>query len=381
MKIKKKYTILEQRIKYKISIPNGIMILYKIFKKNNYKLFIVGGAVRDTLLKNKIKDYDLATDANPDIVEKLLKINDIKTLATGKSFGVINAFVNDEEYEIATFRVDLGKGRRPDSVSFSNIENDVLRRDLTINALFYDIGKEEIVDLVGGINDIKNGIIRTVGNAENRFDEDRLRILRAIRFSGRIGSKLDDKIDESLKRNNSLDGISKERIYDEFTKGISSAKYQPYFMGLIEKYNLFTEILPNIYPINNNYVNSNNVSVVISALLRDVDVKSIGGKLNILKYPSWIINDIIFLINYYKNFNESTFYGMKNKFENQHINSNSLKEFGIVMNLDENIINKFLDFKLTINGDDIMRNYNIPQGKGVYNLKKKIETELFMETL
>ncbi len=101
-----------------------------------------------------------------------------------------------------------GDGRRPDSVTFSDIETDVKRRDLTINALFYDIGTKEIVDLVGGMGDIKNGVVRTVGDAGERFDEDRLRILRAIRFAARVGSKLDPAIDAALKKNNSLEGVS-----------------------------------------------------------------------------------------------------------------------------------------------------------------------------
>jgi tRNA nucleotidyltransferase/poly(A) polymerase len=159
----------EERIKFDFKVPSDILEIQKVFKKNGFKLFLVGGAVRDFLLKQKIKDFDLATDAIPDKVEEMMKDAGFRTLPTGKSFGVINVFTDQGEYEIATFREDIGSGRRPDAVSFTNIEGDVKRRDLTINALFYDIDSKEIVDLVGGVNDLKQGIVRTVGAPEDRF--------------------------------------------------------------------------------------------------------------------------------------------------------------------------------------------------------------------
>ncbi len=171
--------VLESRTKMSIPIPNDIIKIKEIFIKNGHKLFVVGGAVRDALLGKTPKDYDLATDAKPDKVESMMQDAGYKTLATGKAFGVINVFTDDDEYEIATFRSDIGSGRRPDSVKFTTIDQDVKRRDLTINALFYDINTGEVVDLVGGVDDLKKGIVRTVGSAEERFGEDRLRILQS----------------------------------------------------------------------------------------------------------------------------------------------------------------------------------------------------------
>ena len=157
--------------KLKLNIPSDIKKIYKLFKKNRKQLFIVGGAVRDAILGKSPKDFDLATDAKPDEVEAIAKQGKFKTVDVGKSFGVV--IVNG--HEIATFRKDIGKGRRPDSVDYTDIQGDVKRRDLTINALFYDIGKGTIVDLVGGIADLKKKKIRTVGNPDERFDEDPLR--------------------------------------------------------------------------------------------------------------------------------------------------------------------------------------------------------------
>ena len=111
----------------------------------------MGGAVRDAILGKRPKDFDLATDAKPDEVLKIAKDLGMKTVEVGKSFGVVMV----GGHEIATFRKDIGKGRRPSSVDYTDIEGDVRRRDLTVNALFYDIDKKEIVDLVGGIADLK----------------------------------------------------------------------------------------------------------------------------------------------------------------------------------------------------------------------------------
>jgi tRNA nucleotidyltransferase (CCA-adding enzyme) len=232
----------ENRVKMNIPIPNDIQEIKNVFVKNGYKLYVVGGAVRDALLGKTPKDYDLATDANPDTVEEIMGKAGFKTLPTGKAFGVINVFTDQGEYEVATFREDVGSGRRPDSVNFTNIEGDVKRRDLTINALFYDIEAGEVVDLVGGINDLKNGVVRTVGSAEDRFGEDRLRILRAIRFAGRFGSDLDPSVDAALQNDASLEGISGERIRDEFIKGLASAKSTKHFLEMIDKYGLFNWI-------------------------------------------------------------------------------------------------------------------------------------------
>ena len=208
--VEKKY----HRVKQDIDLPEDILAIQSEFKKNGYKLYLVGGAVRDAISGIKPKDYDLATDALPDEVERILSPK-YKMLPIGEKFGIWLVVTPADEYEIATFREDVGQGRRPDSVKFTTIENDVKRRDLTINALFYDIETGEIVDLVGGINDLKTGVVRAVGDPTERFNEDRLRILRAIRFAGITGSELDKSIHDSLTKDASLEGISKERIRDE----------------------------------------------------------------------------------------------------------------------------------------------------------------------
>lgn len=181
-KILREGLITEERIKFNMNIPDDILKIKDVFKKNGFKLYVVGGAVRDAVLGKDPKDFDLATDAMPDKVEEMMKSAGLRTLPTGKTFGVINVFTNDGEYEIATFRSDETKGRNPEVKLGVSIETDAARRDLRINALYYDIDTHEIIDLVGGLDDLKNGTIQTVGNPQERFEEDPLRILRFFRF-------------------------------------------------------------------------------------------------------------------------------------------------------------------------------------------------------
>ena len=158
--------LLEAKQTLKLSVPKDVKDLHKLFKKNKKELYVVGGAVRDALLGKKPKDFDLATDAKPNEVVEIVTKAGYNTIGeVGQQFGVVIVQTPDfrEGMEIATFREDIGKGRRPDSVEYSTIDKDVLRRDLTINALFYDIEKGEVVDLVGGVADIQsNTIYKTV---------------------------------------------------------------------------------------------------------------------------------------------------------------------------------------------------------------------------
>lgn len=233
----------EKRYKIDISLPEDIIKIKNIFINSGYKIFLVGGSVRDALLHKTPKDYDLATDASPDKVIEILKGQSFikNILEIGKSFGVINVITDLNEYEIATFREDTSKGRKPSVSLNASISTDSLRRDLTINALYYDIDTKEVIDLVSGIDDLKHNIIRTVGKPQDRFDEDPLRKIRSIRFAARFGSKLDDETSNALKINNNLDGVSSERIRDEFLKGIKTTKSVKYFLELLRVYG-FLEI-------------------------------------------------------------------------------------------------------------------------------------------
>lgn len=283
-----------------IDIPQDISDLSSIFQRAGYKLYLVGGAVRDALLGKTPKDYDIATDAQPDqILEILAPYNEYKTLEIGKAFGVINVITpQGEEYEVATFRRDLSGGRRPDAVEFTDIATDVMRRDLTINALFYDMSTGEVVDYVGGIEDLRNGVVKAVGDPKERFDEDRLRILRAIRFAARMGSQLDPETREAIKADNSLRGVSPERIRDEFLKGIKSAKSVPEFIAMVSDLNLWDDIFPGLQVTTTNIPNTNETILVLVQLLSSNSPERLKKQLNNLKYSAVETSQVWFLVNF-----------------------------------------------------------------------------------
>ena len=236
-----------------IPIPSDLQDIHGRMKYAGRELYLVGGAVRDTLMGKTPKDYDVATNASPEEVIRILnRDSSLRLDLTGKQFGVVRVKTKDGgEYEIATFREDIGKGKGT-SVKFSTIENDVRRRDLTINALFYDMDSGEVVDYVGGIEDIKNGVIRAVGEPGQRFDEDRIRILRAVRFAARMGSELDPATKQAILEDNDLidtetgDRLPVERITEEFVKGIKSAQDVNHFLRLNKELGLFRQIFPGL---------------------------------------------------------------------------------------------------------------------------------------
>lgn len=182
-----------------------------------YLAYLAGGSVRDMLMEKEPKDFDIATSATPDEIEGLLK----KTIPIGKKFGVILAIENKHHFEIATFRSDSGytDGRRPDAVCFTSPKKDALRRDFTINGIFYDPIKKEVLDFVNGQADIKEKVLRFIGTPHARIQEDKLRILRAVRFKNRFDLQYGPKTKDALIKNSKLvQDVSRERTGEEFHK-------------------------------------------------------------------------------------------------------------------------------------------------------------------
>ncbi len=195
--------------------------LINILSDNGCKAYAVGGCVRDYLLGKPEKDIDITTSAKPETVEEILKQNNIRVVETGLQHGTVTAVLNGVPYEITTFRRDgeYKDNRRPESVSFvDDVKEDLSRRDFTINAMAYN-HKEGIVDLFGGKKDIDNKVIRAVGNADLRFKEDALRIMRALRFSATLCFDIEESTKKAIFDNMYLlDNIAKERIFTELKK-------------------------------------------------------------------------------------------------------------------------------------------------------------------
>lgn len=176
-----------------------------------------GGCVRDMLMAVEAQDYDVATNATPKQVSGLFK----RTLQVGAQFGVVVVLLDKAQVEVATFRNDGGyvDGRRPEAVEFTDARQDALRRDFTINGMFYDPLTQEVLDYVGGQSDLAAGVIRAIGEPQARFGEDHLRMLRAIRFAARLGYEIEPKTWQAIcQLSERISRISSERIATELEK-------------------------------------------------------------------------------------------------------------------------------------------------------------------
>jgi tRNA nucleotidyltransferase/poly(A) polymerase len=369
------------RKKIHMDLPNAVLKMNQIFKENGYELYVVGGAVRDLLYGNEPKDFDLATNAKPEEIKSIL--NMYRTIELGEQFGIVNVVTEDGQYEIATFRKDIGKGRRPDSVEFTTIDQDVKRRDLTINALFYDIDKGEVVDLVGGIGDIERNVVRTVGSAVERFDEDKLRVLRALRFAARVGSDVDKDIESAISKDKTtISGnglpISQERIRDEFLKGIKQAQSVGYFTQLITKYNLWDWIFGRLVVTTEPLIETKEANVLIAVLLQSNEPTLVEKTLvNKLKYTVDEVKEISFLIKFLQY--GTDVYKLRERFEVIGISEETLRTFSNLMKIPNKIVDTFLEYKITTSGDDLIKKGF--KGREIGQEKERIEKEKFLKLM
>lgn len=231
----------------KIDIPLPVQTILRRFYSAGYEASVVGGCVRDTLLGLTPKDWDITTSAKPEQVKHVLA--DIKLLETGLKHGTVTALSNGMPVEITTYRIDgtYSDNRRPDSVCFTNcLTDDLSRRDFTINAMAYS-EQNGLTDCFGGQEDLKNNILRCVGEPDRRFDEDALRILRGLRFCAVLGLTPEKATAQSMQTHcGLLDHIAKERIGSEFIK-LLCGKYAP---QVLREYPLVIgQVLPEILPM------------------------------------------------------------------------------------------------------------------------------------
>lgn len=209
----------------KINLPPKVKYIIDKIYENDYEAYIVGGCVRDSILGLTPNDYDITTNATPDEIKSIF--NEFKCIETGIEHGTVSIVIDKDIYEITTYRIEgeYKDHRRPQNVDFtSNLEEDLKRRDFTINAMAYN-EKNGLIDLFGGKMDIERKIIRTVGNPYDRFNEDGLRMIRAIRFSSKLNFDIEKETLLAIYDNAQIiKNISLERITDEFNKIILSDK-------------------------------------------------------------------------------------------------------------------------------------------------------------
>ena len=213
--------------------------------KNGFVAYYAGGWVRDFLLKHPSDDIDIATSAPPETVQALFP----HTVPVGIAFGIVLVVVDGHSYEVATFRQDFDyeDGRRPKRVEFSREQEDAQRRDFTINGMFYDPIREQVIDYVHGQEDLRAGIIRAIGNAHERIREDRLRMVRAIRLSCRFGFAIEPETAAAIRAHAKelFPAVAIERIVNELEKGLAFGKLREMLLGLHE-YGLLEAIFPNL---------------------------------------------------------------------------------------------------------------------------------------
>ncbi len=213
-------------------------------QRAGFSAFWVGGCVRDLLLGKQPADYDIATSARPEEIERIFP----HTTPVGRKFGVVIVLEGEHQYQVATFRAegDYRDGRRPERVVFGDAKADAERRDFTINGLFMDPLREELHDWVGGRADLEAHVVRTIGNPEERFQEDHLRLLRAVRFAAQLGFEIEENTFRAIQRNvERIKAISAERIRDELNK-LFAPPHAPRGLRLLQKSGLLEQILPEI---------------------------------------------------------------------------------------------------------------------------------------
>lgn len=209
-----------------------------------FEAYLVGGCVRDMILEREPADYDVATSAQPHQVEALFD----RTIPVGRQFGILVVVFGGAQFQVATFRTesDYKDGRRPDRIAFSDARADAMRRDFTINGLFYDPVREQLHDWVGGQADLTARLVRTIGNPTERFGEDHLRLLRAVRFAVELDFEIEDRTLDAIRLlAPQINRISAERIRDELLK-IFRPPHAARGLVLLESTGLLREVLPEI---------------------------------------------------------------------------------------------------------------------------------------
>ena len=238
----------------------------KRFNEAGYQAYLVGGSVRDMITGHDIYDYDICTSAFPKEVYDVFP--DEKIFETGIKHGTVTLLYKNIPFEITVFRKETGYSdhRHPDKVIFgAKLEDDIARRDFTMNAICYD--GEKFIDLHGGITDIQNRIIRAVGDAKKRFEEDALRILRGLRFASVLGFEIEEKTLAAMRKSAyDINGVSAERIFTEFRKAAEGR----FFSEAYKKYyDIFKLFIPNAAPIKSVFENAEKAEFALMALKAD----------------------------------------------------------------------------------------------------------------
>jgi len=275
--------------------PTPLDKLFNVYHSKGFVIYIVGGAVRDLIIGDKPSDYDLVTDAKPDETIKILEELNCKVHRQGERFGVIGSTLDTLKIEITTFRKDVD-AVRDTNVEFNvTIEEDAGRRDIPYNALYFDPKTKKILDFNNGVEDLKNKITRLIGDPVKRLSEDKLRVLRVLRYACKYNHTIEKNTIVALK-NAELEGVSKERIYNEITLAYHNGNFDLY-LHYLKEFNLFKHVFPGLEVNYNKMLNSKHFVIYLANIFRTNEPDSIEPILEELKYDRKTIHNIKFLLN------------------------------------------------------------------------------------
>jgi tRNA nucleotidyltransferase/poly(A) polymerase len=345
--------------------------------------------VRDFLTGDKPKDFDLATDALPDEVLGIID-DKYRTNLQGKAFGVVVVFTKDQPdgMEIATFREDVSKGRNPEVKLGATIEQDVKRRDISFNGLFFDLDTNEIVDLVGGQQDLKDGVTRMIGDPTERFEEDSLRILRAFRFASRYGHPLHKDTEAAIAKRNQLENIepesgemkriSQERIWEEMKKAWKQAKDYRNYLAFFSKFDMWNQVFPGI-EVCEDFVDTKDFVVEIASLFRNESTEGLEKKMvQDFRIEIEIAKKVLFLIDL-SNMTVEEAYDMSKRRQQCAISDDTILEWLKVTNSQSSITLKFIEYRPIVSSQELMAKGF--KGKELGIEIKRLETEKFKQML
>lgn len=360
------YNLFLEKKSSEMPLPQDVLDIAAAYISAGKEIYVVGGAVRDFRKGVEPKDYDLVTNALPEESKQILKgfrVSDEQ----GKNFGVLRVYTESEPegYEIASFRKDIAKGRdtKGDQQKVEmgpdvTIEDDVMRRDLTMNALFYDIAKKEIVDLVGGMDDISGNKIRAVGDASQRFIEDRLRIMRVFRFAARTNGIIEEKTADAIRKDNRLrdigptDDVSQERIWEEMVKAWKQAKDYTQYLSYFKEFDMWNQIFPGVKI--SDPVDSADFSVVIASLLRDNPSIYLDKKLvQDFKIDTSLAKKIVFLISL-RDFDAENVLDYWKKKQSSGISDQTILEWLTKTAVERQDVIKFVDWKPSVKSEELI---------------------------
>lgn len=288
----------------RITIPNAAELIISRLEEHGFEAYVVGGCVRDSIMGITPHDWDICTSALP---EQIIEVfSDLKVIPTGLKHGTVTVVLYGDEYEITTYRIDgeYADNRHPEAVEFvKDLKLDLMRRDFTINALAYN-HKSGIIDYFNGVEDIHNKVIRCVGNPNDRFSEDALRIMRAIRFATRFGFEIEQETRKSLFTHQSLlRNISAERINSELTKTLQHVTFETNIDLLVDMMTLLTEVIPefggcDIQKIGVRLLRSISDIEVRLALLFDFDDNDLENVLYRLRFSNYFFKSVTTIVKY-----------------------------------------------------------------------------------